>query len=343
MGEVSSPSARVVELDALRGIAAVAVMAYHYTTLYGQQIGHVGGLSLDVAFGNYGVHLFFLISGFVIFMTLERTRNTMDFVVSRLSRLFPAYWAAMAITASVVYTVGLSGQRLHAHDLLLNFTMVQDFLGAEELDGSYWTLEVELFFYAQMLVWFILGLLGRIRWIIGAWLLLAAVEGGFEKLGWHFSYALRELLILRFIPFFALGILFYRLRSRPAGWRGDVAMIVLALFAIGIGQKPVLLLVAGVCCAIFAMFVRGWLRFMNLPLFAFLGGISYTLYLVHQSVGFAVIYRLEHAGAPAWIAVLLSVALAFTLAMLLHRLVEKPAMDWIRAEWRLRRSRTQLA
>lgn len=343
MGKESSPSAREVELDALRGIAAVAVVAYHYTTLYGQQVGHVGGLSLDVAFGNYGVHLFFLISGFVIFMTLERTRTAMDFVVSRFSRLFPAYWAAMAITASVIYTVGLSGQRLHAHDLLLNVTMVQDFLGAEELDGSYWTLEVELFFYAQMLVWFVLGLLGRIRWIIGVWLLLAALEGGFEKFGWHFSYVLRELLILRFIPFFALGILFYRLRTHPAERRGDVAMIVLALLAIGIGQKPVLLLTAGICCAIFALFVRGWLRFLNLPLFAFFGGISYTLYLVHQSVGFVVIYRLEHAGMSAWAAVLLSVALAFALALLLHWVVEKPAMDWIRMEWRSHRARTQPA
>ena len=120
-------------------------------------------------------------------------------------------------------------------------------------------------------------------------------------------------------------------------------MIALALLAIGIGQKPVLLLTAGICCAIFALFVRGWLRFLNLPLFAFVGGISYTLYLVHQSVGFVVIYRLEHADVPAWAAVLLSVALAFALAVLLHRVVEKPAMDWIRAEWRLHKTRTQPA
>lgn len=343
MGTEGSPSARVVELDALRGIAAVAVMAYHYTTGYARQIGHVGGLPLDFAFGNYGVQLFFLVSGFVIFMTLDRTRTAMDFVVSRFSRLFPAYWVAMAITAAVVYTVGLHSQRLQAHDLLLNATMVQDFLGAEELDGSYWTLEVELFFYAQMLFWFALGLLGRVRWIIGGWLLLAALEGCFEKLGWHFSYALRELLILRFIPFFAIGILFYRLRTRPAEWRGDVAMIALALLAIGVGQKPVFLLVACTCCAIFASFAMGWLRFLNLPLFAFIGGLSYTLYLIHQSVGFVVIYRLEHAGVPAWTAVLLAVALAFVLAILLHRAVEQPAMNWIRGEWRLHRARVQAA
>lgn len=343
MVKEGSPSARVVELDALRGIAAVAVMAYHYTTRYAEQIGHAGGSLPSIAFGEYGVQLFFLISGFVIFMTLERTRTAMDFVVSRFSRLFPAYWAAMAITAAVVYTVGLRGQRLHMDDLLLNVTMVQDFLGAEELDGSYWTLEIELFFYAQMLLWFVLGLLGRIRWIIGGWLLLAALEGLLERAGWHFPYAMRELLILRHVPFFALGILFYRLRTRPAEWRGDASMIALALLAIGIGQKPALLPVAIVCCAIFTAFVRDWLRFLNLSLFAFIGGISYTLYLVHQSVGFVVIYRLEHAGVPAWAAVLSSMALAFVLATALHRIVEKPAMEWIRGEWRVHNARAQQA
>lgn len=338
-----SPSARVVELDALRGIAAVAVMAYHYTTRYAEQIGHAGGSLPSIAFGNYGVQLFFLISGFVIFMTLQRARTATDFVVSRFSRLFPAYWAAMAVTAAVVYTVGLRGQRLQVDDLLLNVTMVQDFLGAEELDGSYWTLEIELFFYAQMLLWFVLGLLGRIRWIIGGWLLLAALEGLLEKSGGYFPYAMRELLILRYIPFFALGILFQRMRTRPAEWRGDAAMIALALLAIGIGQKPALLLVAVVCCATFTAFVRGWLRFLARSPFAFIGGISYTLYLVHQAVGFVAIYRLEHAGVPAWAAVLLSMALAFALAIALHRIVEKPAMEWIREEWRVHNARAQQA
>ncbi len=338
-----SSSALVVELDALRGIAAVAVMLYHYTTRYAEVVGHAGRLPLDFSVGMYGVHLFFLISGFVIFMTLERTRTGMDFVVSRFSRLFPGYWAAMAITAAVVWAVGLPQQRIPLRDLLLNATMVQDFLGAQELDGSYWTLQIELFFYAQMLFWFALGLLGRIRWVIAGWLLLSALAGWCQKSGWHFSYTLGELLILRYIPFFAIGILFYRMRTRAAERRLDAAMIGLALLSIGIGQPPVLLLVAGVCCAIFALFSLGWLRFLNLPLFAFLGAISYSLYLIHQSVGFAAIWRLERAGVPAWAAVPLAMALAFALAALLSYRVEKPAMNWIRAEWRRRRTRMELA
>ncbi len=131
---------RVGELDALRGLAALAVVAFHYTTFYQQEQGHVLPLGFGFPAGNYGVHLFFMISGFVIFMTLERTRTAMDFVVSRFSRLFPAYWAAMAITMVVVFTLGMPKQRIGIADLAANLTMLQGFLGFDNLDGSYWTL-----------------------------------------------------------------------------------------------------------------------------------------------------------------------------------------------------------
>lgn len=328
---------RVVELDALRGLAALAVVAYHYTTFYAQHVGHVDPLPFGFAAGNYGVHLFFLISGFVIFMTLERTRTAMDFVVSRFSRLYPAYWVAMAITAAVVFTIGLPAQRLPLHELLLNLTMVQQILGAEHLDGSYWTLEVELFFYAQMLLWFVAGQLKRIHWIIGAWLVLAVIYGQTAQHGVHFSYTARELLILRHIPFFALGILFYRLWSKP-GERGlNIAMIALCLLAIGLAQPPVFLLVGLVCCAIFALFVHNQLRWLGGATFAYVGAISYSLYLLHQAIGVALIHLLERSGVSSAFAVVLTVLAVLALASAVTFLVERPAMRWIRGSWRQHR------
>ena len=337
--ETSSPS-RMVELDALRGIAAVAVLGYHFTTRYQEQIGHVGGMPVSLLAGKYGVYLFFLISGFVIFMTLERTRTAADFVVSRFSRLFPAYWAAVLLTACVVYTAGLPLQQLPAGQALLNFTMVQEILGAEHLDGSYWTLQIELFFYVQMLFWYMLGQLKRIHWIIGGWLVLATVEGLCEKYHWHFSYWVRELMILRFIPFFAIGILFYRLHRYPAEWRLNLTMLLCALLAIAIGERPIFLPVALVCCGIFTLFIRGKLAFLDTRFFAFLGAISYTLYLVHQAIGFVVIHHLERVGVPAWLACMGAAALSLALATLLHRLVERPAMEWIRGNWKTARVQT---
>lgn len=334
----SSPSPRVVELDALRGLAALAVVAYHYTTHYGNLVGHVQPLPLGFPAGNYGVHLFFLISGFVIFMTLERTRTAMDFVVSRASRLYPAYWVSLAVTAAVVYTIGLPGQRLPVGDLLLDVTMVQQILGGEHLDGSYWTLEVELFFYAQMLFWFVAGQLKRIHWVIGAWLVLSVVHGQMQQRGVHFSYTVRELLILRHIPFFALGILFYRLRSDPGERALNIAMITLSLVAIGLANPPVFLLVGMVCCAIFALFVGGHLRWLCAGPFAFLGAISYSLYLLHQAIGFALIHFLERSGVSSGGAMLLALGVVLALASSITFLVERPAMRWIRGAWRQHQS-----
>jgi peptidoglycan/LPS O-acetylase OafA/YrhL len=325
-----------VELDALRGLAALAVVAFHYTTHYHNEVGHTEPLGFGFSPGNYGVQLFFLISGFVIFMTLEHTRTAMDFVVSRFSRLFPAYWTAVAITAVVVYSIGLPAQKLPLSDLLLDLTMVQEILGAEQLDGSYWTLQVELFFYAQMLFWFMLGQLRRIRTIICVWLLLAVTYGLFTRGGLHFSYLMREALILRHIPFFAMGILFYPIHAYPGPHRGDVGLIGLCLLAIAIAYPPVYVVVAGVCAAIFGLFVTGRLAWLRTAPLAYLGAISYSLYLLHQSIGFVLIHRMEQRGMAPLAAVILTVGSIFVLATALTYLVERPAMRGIRSAWRNR-------
>jgi peptidoglycan/LPS O-acetylase OafA/YrhL len=331
-----SSTSRIVELDAMRGLAALAVVMFHYTTFYDSQVGHTNPLPLEFPAGNYGVHLFFLISGFVIFMTLERTRGSADFVVSRFSRLFPAYWMAIVATSLVVAAIGMPWQRVSATDLLLNLTMVQQFLGAEHVDGSYWTLQVELFFYAQMLLWHALGQLKRIRWIIVGWLLLAVIQGEVDKHGGHFSYTLRELLILRHIPFFALGILFYRIHSGAPRRAFDYLTMGLCLLAIGIAEPPVFLLVATICCALFALVVSGRLGWLASPPFLMLGGMSYSIYLLHQAIGLAIIHRLEQAGMHSLPAVASAILVVLLLAAALSRLGERPALAWIRNGWKRR-------
>lgn len=336
---VASPveTPRVGELDALRGLAALGVVAFHYTTFYQQEQGHLQPLGFGFPAGNYGVHLFFLISGFVIFMTLERTRSAMDFAVSRFSRLFPAYWAAMAITAAVVYTIGMPIQRIPAIDVAVNLTMLQEILGFTHLDGSYWTLQVELFFYLQMLFWCMLGQLKRIRWIIAAWLIMAVIYALTSQRHLHFSYTLRELLLLRHIPFFALGILFYCLYAGSGDRRANIAMIALSLVAIGVSYAPVYLAAGVVCCMIFALFVAGKLRWLRAAPFVFLGVISYSLYLLHQAIGFALIHRLEAEGVSSLAAVVATALMTLALATALTYGVERPAMRGIRRWWQGRR------
>ena len=326
---------RLEELDALRGLAALGVVLFHYTTFYQWQHGHLQPLGFGFPAGNYGVHLFFLISGFVIFMTLDRARSAGDFMVSRFSRLFPAYWTALGLTALVVYAIGMPAQRPGLATLAANTTMLQEILGFEDVDGSYWTLQVELFFYAQMLFWFALRQLHRMPWIIAGWLLLTLAYALSLRQGWHFSYTARVLLNLLYIPFFALGILFYRLRTNLRGWRLDASLIGLCLVAIAIAYPPVFTLVAIVCCAIFALFVTDRLTWLRAAPFAFFGAISYSLYLLHQAIGFSLIWHLEHgAGLGAGVAAISAASLVTLLALALTFLVERPAMRGIRDAWK---------
>ena len=87
----TSSSARLSQLDAIRGVAALMVVLYHYTMQYQKFLGVDYGVSFAFPWGWLGVHFFFMMSGFVIFMTLCRTATGADFLVSRFSRLFPTY------------------------------------------------------------------------------------------------------------------------------------------------------------------------------------------------------------------------------------------------------------
>lgn len=96
------------------------MVLFHFTTRFTEI--YRPGQTLSVAFphGHLGVNLFFIISGFVIFITLERTVQPMGFVVSRFSRLFPSYWAAIVLTFMVTHWLGLPGKMVDLGSALAN-------------------------------------------------------------------------------------------------------------------------------------------------------------------------------------------------------------------------------
>jgi len=342
MNPTNPQKARIGELDALRGLAAAAVMVYHFTGHYGRNIGHLDRPLFTLPFGSYGVQLFFMISGFVIFMTLEKTRTAMDFVASRFSRLYPAYWASIAITSLFVYTIGMPDQRLPLSDLAANITMIQSLLHYQHLDGSYWTLQIELLFYSQMMFWFAFGQLQRMTWIIAIWLSLSITYEVLSTLGVHVSWTLGQVLILEHIPFFSLGILFYRLhKERGAQGRRENHLLIAASIGVIASTQPVAYLtVALLCTGVFYLFIHSRLRWLQSAPFTFLGAISYSLYLLHQVIGFDIIWHLEHdAHWSSTAAIFVAMAVTVGLATMVTYLVERPAMRWIRERWKRSRMR----
>jgi peptidoglycan/LPS O-acetylase OafA/YrhL len=94
-------SNRLQELDALRGIAVILVVFMHIT-IENDQAKDIFEL------GVTGVDLFFVISGFVILLTLEKTKSWQDFVISRFSRLYPAYWVSVTTTTVLMWIVNIA-------------------------------------------------------------------------------------------------------------------------------------------------------------------------------------------------------------------------------------------
>ena len=343
-GAVAQPvvpkrQSRLVEIDALRGVAAMAVVLFHLTTRYMDLFSFKALPSFSFPHGHYGVNLFFIISGFVIFMTLEKTARPMDFVVSRFSRLFPVYWVAIFVTFAATHALGLPGKLVGFGSAVGNMLMFHGLFRVPHVDGVYWTLEVELLFYCGMFFLFRIGMLGRIHEALLALLALRLLYFVMARaFGIDLPWILFRLSILAYIPWFAIGICIYLATSRKAqgDWKAPARTAALAIFTLLIVES-IGLAVLAVAMAVAVFFAAsGRLTWFRNPVFVWLGAISYPLYLIHENIGWAIQLRLVELGVATDIVILLALAAALGLATLLHRTVEKPAMGWIRTRYRTR-------
>jgi peptidoglycan/LPS O-acetylase OafA/YrhL len=326
---------RLNELDALRGGAALAVVLFHYAGHFRRYYG-ASGLFVDVAsYGHYGVQLFFMISGFVIFLTLDRTRNVSDFIFSRWLRLYPTYWA-IVLFISVLPCI-LDGQKMWMGGFVSNLTMMQSALGWDDLDIVFWSLTVELGFYAAMAVVFYLNGLknfDRIAWI---WLVLTVVLPSDSTYG---SGILPRWLSLFFVQnyanLFITGMVFYRVRI--TGWTCNRLALLCACYVVeyslhGLESMTFIVMFSGLFIAINR---RAFVVGDGNPLL-FLGFISYSLYLVHRNTGYRIADMLHENGFSNIFTGLITLTAALLLAVSFTLAVERPAL-------RLRQAlRTRLA
>lgn len=332
---------RLAELDALRGIAALMVVLYHFTAEAAKQ----DLVSIQVTWGGLGVQLFFVISGFVIVLTLNRGKSVADFVVSRFARLFPAYWLACLVAIGVASVVGWSGKPLEVLASAFNFTMFQGFVGLPSLSGVFWTLHIELAFYAFIAFLFANGWYRHAVPIMAALIALWWIATAAFSID-EFAFAssptwlksIRMVFPLLFhhlhpMPFFLLGVVLFNVRQ---GWSAmnAVGALVAALDIAWhtVSHRPrtewvILFVVLGLALVATQ---RGAL-FLRLKPLVFLGTISYSLYLLHTAVGILLIGPIARVVGNANVAVMLSLAVAIVVGAAGAYLVEQPANSAIRA------------
>jgi peptidoglycan/LPS O-acetylase OafA/YrhL len=333
-GMEQSSSGRFRELDVLRGLAALGVVFFHYTFHGTRYYAHY---PFWFWAGEYGVHLFFVISGFVIYYTIERSRTVGDFLFSRFSRLYPAYWVALGIL--LVWAVLDPAQHpVWWSGYLINATMMQKFVYFPDVDEVYWSLAVELIFYAVMTLVFLTGQMRRIVWVSLAWLAAGLVWG----LNFHFVVAGNEhsignaYFILPYAPYFIAGMMFYRMYSERRARLLYVVPIVCGAFVIWVIQGTLVFEMTVAIFALFALAVSGWLRFLVNPVTLWLGAISYPLYLVHREPGYALLDWLYAHHVSHWLSLGIAVPLALLAGYVLSIAVERPAMRLLRSWYRAR-------
>lgn len=342
---------RITELDALRGMAALMVTVYHFL------LGRVPHDSI-AKFGTTGVDLFFIISGFVIFMTIERCKTAKEFIVGRFSRLYPAYWICVTITFILIFVSLKMGYHQDQKNNLLgvyvmNLTMLQYYFNIRDLDGQYWTLIVELVFYVFILLLFISNMLKNIK-KIGTGILLFLLLWRLFYTSSNNTFLLKSLFdfipLLKYFPLFFTGILFYDSYNKKLNNKTNIILIIFCyvvqvmifsqfhrhVWILNTFEFALILLIYFV---LFFMFIYGKLRWISNRYTIALGEISYCLYLIHNFMGAKAImpFLMKKAGLSLWASSIIAFAIVLIAATLIHKLVEKPAMLAIRKKvsWKI--------
>jgi len=339
----TNPTLRIAELDALRGIAAVAVILFHFTSGIAKNWSfHLYDPPFQFPYGDKGVDLFFMISGFVIFMTLDRARSAASFAVGRFSRLFPTFWACALITLAVTAFYGLPGMEVSPRDALWNITMMPRFVRAQMIDGAYWSLEYELLFYIAMLVLHQMGAFKKLTVpVLLLWLGVAAVAHGIlahgtpESLVYRLTGKIKAVTSLDYIHLFGVGMILYDAHRRRA-WSFGHTLVLLACAALAWWKADSQVHFAFVLGfgLLLHLATTGRLPFLNAKPLVFLGAISYPLYLIHQNIGLVLINALGAVTQSAWLRLGITVAATIVLAWLISIFIERPSMRWVRDKLR---------
>ncbi len=148
---MSSSSTRVDSLDILRGVAALLVFGYHFIHVFGLQI--TSPWLIPFAYGWVGVHLFYVLSGFFITVAVVAPNefSFRRFMVRRVARIVPAYYLSIAVIVLLTHSYFITN--LHGlYHLVMNLSFLHhfDFETMGSINGAYWTLGVEWFFYLSM-------------------------------------------------------------------------------------------------------------------------------------------------------------------------------------------------
>ena len=325
---VHGDSRRLYWLDALRALSSLMVMFGHY---YSQ----VADLPLRDYFdpGGFGVAVFFFISGYVVPRSVRPNQDAAAFRFgwSRLFRLYPLYWLSLLLGALAFHTNLLT--------ILINTTMIQRFVGVENVIGVYWTLQIELIFYGIITLTILARRFNQL-WLIASLAIgfaVLAVLLGYMRFHFHVRTPIA-------VPIGLAVIFTGNIRSIVDTGQATarvfyaVALCVASLLVVsfflgyswswGFDENPQRFVISYVAASV-VFFGFYMLRDRPFAIMSALGVISYPVYLIHLPVLDLVMRWL--VGVDQRVVLAVATVAVIALSWLLHVAVEKPCVQLGRA------------
>jgi peptidoglycan/LPS O-acetylase OafA/YrhL len=310
-------------LDNLRAIAAFSVCLYHFVVgpihfIENKTILQVFG------FGKYGVQLFFVISGFIIPWSIARSsytiRNYFRFLLKRFIRLEPPYLVSILLVLILYwlrkyYTDLPDARNFQPEQVLLHIGYLIPFSNYDWIIDVYWTLAIEFQFYLFMALFF---------FVITSRKMPVRVLGYIVVLGLSFI-GNKEFLPFWF-PVFLLGNMLFLWITERIGKGEFWGFSILVCLVLGIFY-PLPILVSSLVAFIGILFFYNYSN----RLLAWLGKISYSVYLVHTIIGTALINFLSHRAHSSFAksgVIVIGLLVTIGCSYLMYRLVEGPAKRW---------------
>jgi len=317
---------RLAYLDGLRGIAILLVFLFHSYTRHPEFVpyGKLYGEFFFAKHGWLGVQLFFMVSGYVIYMTLQKCSAYLEFLRRRWLRLFPAMLIVTILLVCI--TPFYHGRPYHAPVpsavipglLFLDPAIISKIFGVHltQMEGSFWSLYVEVKFYILFgglfylfgAKWAKIGLAFAFV-VSNATLLVIRFLGDDLPYIAHINKLLNGYLSLSYSGWFLAGVLTFELQRKKNALKicaaAAVGILASAMTAIGRLERPgtfefsVYLVILFIGAALWS-FPQ---KLLSAKFLLFIGFISYPFYLFHERFTISVIVRAGEAfpALPAFL------------------------------------------
>lgn len=352
--------------NTLRGIAAISVLVAHYFGVFWTSPATVAALTnapaltfdelpippyvswlqlvnyFNFNYGAFGVGLFFVVSGFVIPISLER-KSLADFIVNRMLRIYPTYFVGFGITllALLMSSYYFNVDWMYSsEEVLIHFVPgLRDIFWSRGIDGIVWTLEVELKFYLVCALCIVLFkrrsifvfIVPAIIAGLGAYAATVLPQYG-ETNAWLYIKLLTFIYPAKFIVFMFVGVALYYFHSGKMSAQKTAVVVsscfitFAAMWVLGPEKNTSTLVYSYALALMFfvlAMVKPLWFRSNRVT--DFLANISYPLYVVHGVAGYIVLRVLMDLHVSPLLALLIVTGLALSISWLLHVGVEQPS------------------